>query len=54
MDPQKSAEPADLDLDRRAGWPSEELFLLERHPRSDWASHPRLGMTGQFWLDRQW
>jgi hypothetical protein len=36
------------DSDRRAGWPAELKFLLERHPRATWpASHsPTVG----FWL----
>lgn len=52
MDSDKSAAPAELDLDSRLGWPTEELFLLAKHPRADWARHPGLGGTGRFWLDR--
>lgn len=42
---------ANLDLDVRRGWPDELRALLERHPRSAWASHRRHSLAS-FWLER--
>jgi iron-sulfur cluster repair protein YtfE (RIC family) len=43
---------ADLDLDRRTGWPDDLRLLLERYPREVWPGHANLGGTARFWLAR--
>ena len=37
------------DLDRRHGWATELTFLLERHPRTSWATKGTAGV--HFWLE---
>ena len=46
-----SPEPS-LDLDKRAGWPANLRFFIDRHPRPTWPGHPNLGALSRFWLDR--
>jgi iron-sulfur cluster repair protein YtfE (RIC family) len=43
---------ADLDLDRRTGWPDDLRLLLQRYPREVWPGHANLGGTARFWLAR--
>jgi hemerythrin-like domain-containing protein len=44
--------PADLALDRRAGWPADLRLLIDRYPREVWGTHANLGAMAQFWLQR--
>ena len=36
----------------RTGLPDDLKALLERYPRSDWATHENLGAMARFWLER--
>ena len=41
-----------LDLDIRAGLPSDLRALLSLYPRDVWMAHANLGATARFWLGR--
>lgn len=41
-----------LALDTRLGWPADLRVLLDRYPRDVWPTHPNLGATARFWLQR--
>jgi len=40
------------DLDHRSGLAQELRFLLERHPREQWATRMPIGSTARMWLER--